>query len=315
MSRLSRRVALAAITVWLVSAAVFLLMRLGPGDPVSAALSRGDGGMEGARAEQLREDLGLNRPLLVQYANWLWGLVRLDPGRSIATGRHVTVELGPRILLTLELAFASAIVAGLAGCGLGLAASWSSRGLLDRVVLAAILVLLSTPAFWLGLLIVIGSAAWFGVLPGSGYSSFTSAPVAHVAAIAPAVGILALRPAGLVARVVRSGAFDVAGQGFVLAARARGVTRWRVASRHVFRVGALPAVPVLGVQAVYLLGGSVVVEQVFGLPGLGRAMLDAVSARDYPVVQFLVVLFACAAVVASLVADMVQSALDPRVRR
>jgi peptide/nickel transport system permease protein len=178
-----------------------------------------------------------------------------------------------------------------------------------------ILVSLSVPAFWLGLLTVIALAAWFGVFPGYGYASVTTEPIAHIAALVPAVAILALRPAALVARVVRSGTFEVAGQGFVLAARARGVSRWRVARRHMFRVGALPAIPVLGVQVVYLLGGSVVVEQVFGLPGVGRAMLDAVSARDYPVIQFLVVLFACAAVVASMAADMAQAILDPRVRR
>lgn len=316
MAYLARRIALGVLTLWVISLVVFVLLRIAPGDAVTAAVARspGEGGLAAADIEVLREELGLNRSWLVQYVDWLGDAVRFDPGRSLATSRPVVDEISPRLAVTAELAiFAMAItlVLGLLG---GLTAARYAHAVPDVVIRGAAFFALSVPSFWLALILIIAVASWTGHFLALGYEPFSSSPGANLGAILPAAAVLAVRPAAIVLRIVRASTLEAAGTQFFLMARARGLSREFALAKHAFRSAMLPTVTVIGAQAVFMLSGAVVIEQVFGLPGLGRLLVDAVLSRDFPVVESLVLLFGVTAVVVNLLIDFAYVRLDPRLR-
>jgi peptide/nickel transport system permease protein len=264
--------------------------------------------------ERRRQELGLDRSWPAQYAEWLGGALRLDAGRSLTTGAPVLEAMWPRVAVTLELTLFSLLIAVSAGLAGGLAAArWAGR-LPDIVLRAAAMLLLSAPAFWLGLLLIVGVATWTGHFLVGGYEPLASSPGQNLGAVLPAAGVLALRPAALLLRVVRTSTLESGGSQFFLFARSKGLNEGRALTAHAFRAAMLPAVTVIGAQAVFMLGGAVAIEQVFALPGIGRALVQAVLARDYPSVQALVLLFGIAAIAINLLLDFVYVRLDPRVR-
>jgi len=315
-ARLARRGAVMLITLWAVTLLAFVLLRVAPGDAALGALARspGEGFLTPDQIEARRHALGLDRTYMNQYLDWLWGLVRLDAGRSLASGIPVLEELAPRFAVTLELAaLTTLLVAGLA-VPAGLIAASRAGSWVDRGVRAAALSFLALPSFWVGLLLLLALASWFGFFRAVDYAAPSVDLWRNLQQVGPAALVLALRPAGLLTRVIRASSIEALAADYVRAARARGVGEAAIVWRHVLRTAAPHAVTVLGAQVVYLLGGAIVVEQLFSLPGLGRAMASAVLARDYPVVQLLVLAFGVVAISVNLAVDMAHGLLDPRVR-
>lgn len=312
---LARRLLLALFTLWLVTVVVFLLLRVAPGDAVVAAIAQapGEGTLSAEQIDARREALGLNRPYAVQYFDWLGDLLRLDAGRSLASGASVWSELRPRIAVTAELALISLLLIGIAGPAAGVLAAAFRGQCVDRLVRGAALGLMSLPQFWLGLIIILVLASWFGYFRAVEYQPFWQAPWRNLEQVGLPALVLALRPAALLARVVRTSMLDALGADFVRTARSKGLDERKVLLRHAFRAAMLPALTVFAAQVVFLLGGAVVIESVFNLPGLGRALALGVSLRDYTLVQFLVLAFAVAALTVNLIVDLAYTRLDPRV--
>ncbi|MEX0761172.1 MAG: ABC transporter permease [Dehalococcoidia bacterium] len=315
-SYLLRRFALSLITLWLVTVVAFVLLRVAPGDAVLAAMAQapGEGTLTAGQIEAQRAALGLDRSYPVQYVTWTADLLRLDPGASMATGAPVWDETAPRLAVTIQLALLTIVIIVLVGCVLGVTAARYRGSRIDTAVRSIALAGLSTPAFWLGLLVVVAVAAWTGRFIAGAYSPLWDDPWRNLQHVGPAALVLAVRPAAVLTRVVRTSTAEALGSEYARAARARGLSESRLAWMHAFRSAMLPAVTVMGAQVVFLLGGAVLIEQVFGLPGIGRALVSAVMSRDYTMVQFLVLVFAVVAVVVNLVIDLLYARLDPRVR-
>lgn len=298
-----RRAFRALILLMVVVTVVFFVFRLAPGDP--ARLVAGLGASEEAVAT-VRAQMGLDQPLVVQYVQYVKGLLHLKLGRSILYGdgiAAVVVEhLGPTLILTaaaLGLALLIGLPAGI------VSAVWPGS-VVDRMATAATVALLSIPNFWLGLLLITLFAIQLGWLPAGGSGSVSTL-------VLPALAIAA-RLAAVFARTARSSMLDVLGQDYIRTAVAKGVPSLRVVSRHGLRNALIPVVTVVGLQLGYLLGGSVVVETLFSYPGMGFLLINAVGVRDYAVVQALTLVYVAAFLTINFVVDMAYGAIDPRIQ-
>lgn len=298
-----RRAFRAVILLMVVVTVVFFVFRLAPGDP--ARLVAGLGASEEAVAT-VRAQMGLDQPLVVQYVQYVKGLLHLKLGRSILYGdgiAAVVVEhLGPTLILTAA-ALGLALLIGLPA---GIASAVWPGSVVDRVATAATVALLSIPNFWLGLLLITLFAIQLGWLPAGGSGSVSTL-------VLPALAIAA-RLAAVFARTARSSMLDVLGQDYIRTAVAKGVPSLRVVSRHGLRNALIPVVTVVGLQLGYLLGGSVVVETLFSYPGMGFLLINAVGVRDYAVVQALTLVYVAAFLTINFVVDMAYGAIDPRIQ-
>jgi peptide/nickel transport system permease protein len=281
---------------------VFLLLHVVPGDPVDVML--GESAAPAARAE-LRARLALDRPLLEQYGLWLAGLARGDLGESVRSGRPVGTLLAERIPATLLLALAALVVATAIGIPLGVLAAAAPGGAADRLALAVSLGAVATPSFWIGPMLVLVFAVGLGLLPVAGSGS-----AAHV--VLPAL-TLGAGMSGILIRMTRAALLETLSDDYVRTAFAKGASRARVLFVHALPNAATPVLSVLGLQLGAVLAGSVVTETIFAWPGLGRLVIEAVLSRDYPVVQGAVLVIAVSTVLANLLADLAQAAIDPRV--
>ncbi|MGQ0732350.1 MAG: ABC transporter permease [Acidobacteriota bacterium] len=285
-----------------ISLLVFSLVHLIPGDPAVIAA-----GLEASpeTVERIRRDLGLDQPLAKQFATFVWRTTHGDLGVSIRTGRPVAQEIRERLPHTAILAAAGVTIAVAIGILAGLAAAVTRRTSVDRLVTAASLVAVSTPSFWLALMLMLVFSLGLNWLPSIGVGT----PMHYVL---PAVA-LGLQSAGQVARMTRASMLDVLKQEYLRAARAKGVGKWAVIVRHALQNALLPVVSLIGLRVGGLLAGTVLVESVFSIPGVGRMMVDAVLARDFPMIQGGVLVVATLYVLVNVATDMAGSALDPRV--
>lgn len=286
-----------------ISLLVFSIVHVIPGDPAVIAA-----GLEASPAtvERIRRDLGLDRPLPEQYGRFVLRALRGDLGMSIRTGVPVGREVIDRLPHTAILAAGGVTLAVALGLVAGLGAALSRRVLVDRLLTAGSLLAASTPSYWLALMLMLVFSVTLGWLPAIGVGT----PLHYVL---PCLA-LGLQSAGAVARMTRATVRDVLGQDFLRAARAKGVPEWRVLIRHGLRNALLPVLTLVGLRIGGLLAGTVLVESVFAVPGVGRMMVDAVVARDFPVVQGGVLVVAAMVVVVNGFTDVVARALDPRVR-
>jgi ABC-type dipeptide/oligopeptide/nickel transport system permease component len=300
---LIRRLVLTIPVLVGVATLVFALIHFIPGDPAQAMLG------EGATPEevhQLRERLGLNRPLIVQYGSFLGGLVRGDLGVSLRNDQPVTQQILERMPATAELAFASMTVAVLMAVPLGIiAAVWRGTAV-DFGAMTLSLVGISVPNFWLGPLLAIVFAVELGWLPVGGRGT-----LAHL--VLPAV-TLGAALAAILARMTRASLLEELREPYVLAARAKGVSRTRAVLFHAFRNSLIPIVTILGLQFGVVLTGAVITETIFAWPGIGRLLIQSINFRDYPLVQGCVLLIAVTYVGVNLITDLTYSFLDPRIR-
>jgi peptide/nickel transport system permease protein len=284
-----------------VSILAFLMSHLVPGDPVSVMLGQHGTAEDAAR---LREELGLNDPIYVQYGRFVWHAVQGDLGRSIRSGQPVLTEIQERFGTTLTLTAVSVVVATIVGMSLGIAAATSGK-MGDAAIMAFALLGISMPYFWSGILLILLFGLKLGWLPVAG-----SGPKALVL---PAI-TLAAPAAAVLARMTRSTMLEVLNQDFVRTARAKGLREQIVVVRHVLKNALIPVVTIIGLQFGGLLSGSVIVESVFSRPGLGRYTVTAIEARDFPQIQGIVLVTAAIYVFVNLAVDLLYAVLDPRIR-
>lgn len=285
---------------------VFLMTAFSPGDPVVAMLGESAQGISREALEELRTQLGLDRPLPAQYAAYVGGLLRGDLGVSIRSRRPVLAEIADRLPATIELAVAALAVAVALGVTLGVVAAVRKRTWVDGAAIAVALVGVSVPVFWSGFLLMIVFALELGWLPASGRGS-----VRHLILPAVTVGVSS---AAFIARITRGAVLEALGQDYVRTAHAKGVAPRRVVVRHALRNALLPIVTVVGLQLGGLLGGAVLTETVFAWPGVGRMLVDAILARDLPLVQGSVLVISLIFILVNLAVDLSYAAINPKVR-
>ncbi|MBV9170496.1 MAG: ABC transporter permease [Chloroflexi bacterium] len=313
MSRyLARRLVLLVPTLLGVSIVVFVLVRLLPGDATTLMLQ--DARATAADEQALRHRLGIDQPIHVQYVTWLGGLARGDLGTSFKSHTPVRDELAARIPVTAELGVLAMLISTLIAIPVGVISAVRQDTWPDYVSRSAAIGLLAIPGFWLGTLVVTLPSVWWQWTPPLRYTPLLDNPVRNLTQdLVPAV-ILGLGLAGGLMRLIRTQMLEVLRQDFVRTAAAKGLAERAVVMRHALKNALIPAVTVLGLQVSLLVSGTVVLESIFVLPGMGRYLLEAVQARDYPAVQALNLLFALVIVVANLIVDVLYGWIDPRVR-
>jgi peptide/nickel transport system permease protein len=308
-----RRLLELAFVTFGVSVLTFLMIHLVPGDAAEIILGADDASP--AMLAQVRADLGLDRPLPVQYAIWIGHVLRGDFGNSISTGRPVLTEIAGRVGVTVELTVLGLALAILLSIPLGCLMATIRSPVADIAVRMLSIAGVTVPSFWLGTMLLYGADA---MLPGValvGYVPFGDDPAGNLQRMVLPVAALALPVMAALARVVRATMLDVIGQDFIRVARAKGLAEPRVILRHALRNALIPFITSAGITAGYLFGGSVVVEQVFALPGLGRLMVGAIAERNYPLIQAAILLATMTFVVVNFVVDFLYIAADPRSRR
>lgn len=296
-----------------ISVAVFILIKLTPGDPAAAIL-----GVQATPAElaRVRAAMGLDQPFYVQFFKWLWGVLQGDLGASYISKKPVIELIVVRFPATLQLSFFAMLVGILIGIPSGVISATRRYTRVDYAVNAVALFGVSMPAFWLGIMFILIFSLYLGWLPASGYVPLSKAKslwqwLQYL--ILPA-GSVGLYIAGAIARFSRSSMLETMKQDYIRTARAKGLSESRVILIHALKNSMIPTVTVIGLQIGLLLGGAVITEQVFAFPGVGWLALTAISQRDYPVVQGVVLLVASLFVVANLLVDLLYTFLNPRIR-
>ena len=308
---LARRLLATVPVMLMVAVLVFLMLRLTPGDP--AAIMAGDNASS-AEVEAIRAGLGLDRPLPVQFALWLGDLLRGDLGESFFFKRPVTDLILQRVGPTLSLATTTIILAVLVAVPLGVLAAWRHGTLLDRLVSGFAVLGFSVPVFVLGYALIYVFAVRLNWLPVQGYKPLSAGlgPFLYQLVL-PSITLSVIYIA-LIARITRASVLEVLGEDYVRTARAKGLRESVVLRRHALRNAAVPIVTVIGLGVALLIGGVVVTESVFNIPGLGRLTVDAVLGRDYPTIQGVILVFSLAYVLVNLAIDLAYTFLDPRIR-
>ncbi len=314
MAWLVRRIGVAALLVWAVASIVFLAIRLVPGDPAELLLSQGGVAPDPATIAELHEQLGLDRPVFTQYFDNFANLLSGDLGRSLQDGSPVAREIGRRLPRTLELIGVAALLAVLIGIPGGLFAAIGRHGLLDRIANRLSAIALAVPVFVVGTLLVLLFAQTLRWVPAGGYVPLADDPLGHIALLLMPAITIALGLSATVFRMTRAAVLDVAQRDFVRTARAKGLGRTRILLHHVLRNALMPVLTVLALHLGTLLGGTVLVEYVFNYPGLSGLLVDAVNARDYPIVEGVVLVISVLFVALNLAVDLLYAVLDPRVR-
>ena len=292
----------------------FAFIRLIPGDAIAARLGTSTA-LTPEQLQSMRAYFGLDQPLAAQFWTWLTSLLHGDAGYSIRTGRPVLVEIAQRLPATLELAFAAAVIAVAVGVPLGLLSALRPGSRLDIVARIGGLVALSLPSFWLGTLIIVLFSLYLRWLPNTGgFVDFAQDPLANLGLLLFPATTLGLALAAATMRMTRSAMLDVLGAEYVRTATAKGLSAGVIVRRHVVKNGLIVVVTLLGIQVGQLLGGAVVVEEIFSVPGVGRMLLTAIVQRDYALVQGAVLGIAILFVVVNIAVDVLYGYLDPRIR-
>ena len=308
-----RRVLLAVPVLLLSSLIVFGLMRVMPGDALTVLM--GESGNVGEKElAKLRRDLGLDRPYHEQYAIWLWQMVSLNPGHSIFTNEPIPVSLKKAIPVTLELAALAMIIGLVIAVPVGVLSATRQDSTPDYVGRVVAVSGLSLPEFWLATLVITFAAIWFRWIPPIGYVSLWESPWRNLQQFLLPAAVLGFRLSAATMRMTRSTVLEVLREDYVRTAWAKGLGGQIVVYKHALKNALIPVVTIVGGQLGVLLAGTVVVETIFALPGMGRLTVEAILFRDYPVVQTNVMLVAATLVMLNLVVDLTYAYLDPRIR-
>lgn len=312
---LLKRVGTSLLLMWVVATVVFLALHIVPGDPAELLLSTGGAMPDEYAIAELREKLGLNRPVIEQYGAFLAGLAQGDLGRSLVDDYPVAEEIMLRLPRTLELILAGTLIAVAIALPAGTAAAVRAGGAFDRTASSIAALLQAVPVFVLGTLLILLLAQTLRWMPAGGYVPLAEDPARHfLLLLLPAVAV-AKGLAATVFRMTRASVLDALSRDHVRTARAKGLTRGRVLRRHVVRNALIPVTTVLGLQMGTLLGGTVLVEYVFNWPGLSTPLLRAVEGRDYPMVVGIVLTVSALFLLINLAMDLIYAALDPRITR
>jgi peptide/nickel transport system permease protein len=308
---LVRRAFISALTLLLISLIVFTGVRMIPGDP-ARVLAGTDA--DAAGLEEIREKYGLDAPLPVQYARWLGLALRGDLGESIRTRTSVAWMVATKLPITIELACLSLLVAVAIAIPAGVAAAVRRNTVWDVLASGVSLCGVSIPNFWLGIMLILLVSVRLGWLPASGFVPLGEDPVGNLKRMLMPALVLGTGLAAVLMRQTRNAMIEVLSADYVRTARAKGLAQGAVVVRHALRNGLIPVVTILGLQMGALMGGAVVTEQIFVLPGFGRLIVEAVFTRDYPVVQGVVLITASSYVLINLLVDVSYSVLNPRIR-
>jgi peptide/nickel transport system permease protein len=295
----------------IISILAFLLLSLLPGDP--AIIIAGEQASPEA-VEHVRQQLGLDRPFLQQLAIWLLNLAQGDFGSSLILNQSVLSAVGERLPVTLSLAALSIAVTLPVGVFLGSLAAYYRQSWIDAGVMTFALLGVSVPAFWIAILGIILFSVRLGWVPSSGFTPISQGVGPWLSSVILPALILSLFQIGFLARMTRSAMLDVLGQDFIRTARAKGLSEWRTVSKHALRNALILIITAMGILLSTAIGGSVVIEQVFALPGIGRMVVQAILARDYPLVQGTMLIFGFTFVLINLIVDVLYTLADPRVR-
>ena len=306
-----RRLALMLVTLIGISIIIFVLLRVVPGNIVDILFDAA-GFVDPADKANLEKELGLNQPIVVQYLSWIGGLLHGDLGYSYVSEKPALQEILPRIPITARLAGLALLFSASIGIPLGVISAVKQGTRLDYALRVVSLSGLSLPSFWLGLLILMASVSLFGSMP-----IFNPNPKTWTEAMAiycvPAMAV-GFRSAALTMRITRSSMLEILRQDYIRTARAKGASEASVNYRHALKNAILPVITVIGIEAAFLIGGLIVTETVFNIPGVARFLVEALRWRDYPIVQNLVMLIAVVVVVANFTVDMLYAVIDPRIR-
>jgi peptide/nickel transport system permease protein len=306
-----RRLALMLVTLIGISIIIFVLLRVVPGNIVDILFDAA-GFVDPADKANLERELGLSQPIVVQYLSWIGGLLHGDLGYSYVSEKPALQEILPRIPITARLAGLALLFSASIGIPLGVISAVKQGTRLDYALRIVSLSGLSLPSFWLGLLILMASVSLFGSMP-----IFNPNPNTWTEALAiycvPAMAV-GFRSAALTMRITRSSMLEILRQDYIRTARAKGASEASVNYRHALKNAILPVITVIGIEAAFLIGGLIVTETVFNIPGVARFLVEALRWRDYPIVQNLVMLIAVVVVVANFTVDMLYAAIDPRIR-
>jgi peptide/nickel transport system permease protein len=308
---IARRLVLMVVTLFGVSIIIFALLRLVPGN-IADILFDSAGLINPAEKKEIEAELGLDQPIVVQYGQWIGGLLQGDLGYSYKSERPAIEEIAPRLPVTAKLAAMALVFSILFGVPLGIASAVRQDTALDYVLRVVSLSGLSMPAFWLGLLILMAFVSAIGVIP-----IYTAPPKTLAGELAllsvPAIAV-GFRSSALLMRLTRSAMLEVLRQDYIRTARSKGAPERIVTYRHALRNALLPLVTVIGIEAAFLMGGLVVTETVFNIPGVARFLVESIRWRDYPIVQNLVMFIAVVVVTVNFLVDLLYAALDPRIR-
>ena len=297
-----------------VAVLVFFMLRIVPGDVVEVKL-RGDGGNVSQEViEMERKRLGLDKPLLYQFGDWMVGLAKLDLGKSMWTERPVIEEIAIRLELSLEVAILATIFATLISVPLGTMAALFRGTWIDYVVRIVTIGGLSIPSFWFGMLIILSLLSFFNWLPPITFTPIYVDPVANLSQLIWPAMAVGYRYCAVTARMIRSSLLEVMSEDYIRTARAKGVFEKLVVSRHALRNALLPAITVMGLEFAFLIGGLVVTEQVFNLNGIGQLFVQSVARNDFMLIQGMVMMIAVFYVFVNLVVDLLYAVFDPRIR-
>ena len=310
---IAQRLGIGLVTLFGMSVVIFLLLRLAPGNIVDILFSTG-GYVNPSERAAIERELGLDKPLWAQYGEWMGQLAVGNLGKSYRYDLPAWEIIRPLIPVTLELAVLSLIISVALGVPFGVISAVRQDTRLDYALRVFSLAGLSMPSFWLGMVIILGLVAWIGWIPPVTYVRMSENFWLHaVQFMLPALAV-GYRSSALIMRITRSSLLEVLREDYVRTAWAKGQTRRAVIWRHALKNAILPVVTVIGIEFAFLIGGLVVTETVFNLPGLARFLVQAILWRDYPIVQNLVMFIAVVVILSNLLVDMLYGVLDPRVR-
>jgi len=306
-----RRLGLMLVTLFGISIVVFFLLRIVPGNIVDILFDAA-GFVDPADKANLERELGIDQPLVLQYLHWIGGLLRGDLGYSYVSEKPALEEILPRIPITARLAGLALLFSASIGIPLGVVSAVYQGSRIDYALRVVSLSGLSLPSFWLGLLILMASVAMFGSIPIFNPNPSTFGEMFATYCL-PALAV-AFRSSALTMRITRSSMLEVLRQDYIRTARAKGASEASVNFHHALKNAILPVITVVGIEAAFLIGGLIVTETVFNIPGVARFLVEAIRWRDYPIVQNLVMFIAVVVVVANFVVDMLYAVFDPRIR-
>ncbi|MEZ5855046.1 MAG: ABC transporter permease [Hyphomicrobiaceae bacterium] len=306
-----RRVLLMLLTLFGMSVLIFVMLRLVPGNIVDILFDSA-GFIDPVEKKRIEAELGLNLPIYQQYWAWISGLAHGDLGFAYVSEKPAIDEILPRIPITAKLAGMALFFSVLFGVPLGVISAVKQDSTLDYVLRVVSLSGLSLPSFWLGLLILMASVAWFGAIP-----IYTETPATwwdEILLLSVPAAAVGFRASALIMRLTRSSMLEVLRQDYIRTARSKGASENTVNYSHALRNAVLPVITIIGIEAAFLIGGLIVTETVFNIPGVARFLVEAILWRDYPIVQNLVMLIAVVTVVVNFMVDMAYLALDPRIK-
>ncbi len=311
---LVRRFVQMPMVLLLVTAALFFIIRLLPGDPVYALAGDTGQGLDHAAMHTLRHKLGLDQPVPVQYVKWVGGLLHGDLGRSALSHQTVGPQIVHRIPTTMQLGLVALLVGVLIGIPAGVIAAVKRGTWVDAAATGVAMFGIAVPSFWLAMMFIWLFVVTLRWLPASGFVSIATSPSAALRYLTLPAAALGLTLSGSIMRYTRSSVLEVLNQDYIRTARAKGLVERRVIIRHALRNSLLPIVTIIGLQLGALLAGSVIIESMFAIPGLGRLAIDAIGGRDYPMLQGVVLLFTLIVLAVNLFTDMLYAVVDPRIK-